>query len=207
MKADLLNLVFPATCLACGKPPSPLCTNCIPEFSVQKSSDQTFFAAAFNESFNKLLSALKDQNRTALIKPLAKGLRPCLQAAIHELKPDLLVCPPSSSKNFRKRGFNPAELIFRNANLSNLPLSSKVLSMSREAGDQRGLGRAARLENLSQLFVAKKRAGRILLVDDVQTTGATLFEMRQALEQAGAEVVGSCVLAKSLSNFQHSTTN
>lgn len=79
--------------------------------------------------------------------------------------------------------------------------------MAREADDQRGLGKAARRQNLSQLYSAKETTGRILLIDDVQTTGATLHEMRQTLEQAGAEVVGSCVLAKSFSFYQHRGSN
>lgn len=207
MKTDFLNIVFPATCLACGEPPSPLCAKCVPEFSVHRSVNNEFFAAELSESLNKLLAALKDKNRTALIKPLAAGLRPCLQAAIRELKPDLLVCPPSSRKNFRKRGFNPAQLIFQRANPSKLAISSRSLSMAREADDQRGLGKAARRQNLSQLYSAKEATGRILLIDDVQTTGATLHEMRQTLEQAGAEVVGSCVLAKSFSFYQHRGSN
>jgi predicted amidophosphoribosyltransferase len=53
-----------------------------------------------------------------------------------------------------------------------------------------------RLVNTSRAFQAKPGRGRVLLVDDVATTGATLLEMRRALEAAGYQVVASCVLAR-----------
>ena len=63
--------------------------------------------------------------------------------------------------------------------------------------DQRGLNAQQRSENLSGAYRANSLAGKkVLLFDDVLTTSSTLREMRRAVEAAGGEVNGFCVLAR-----------
>jgi len=79
--------------------------------------------------------------------------------------------------------------------------------MRNQRRDQRGLSQVQRMENLHEVFVARQSEHRILLVDDVATTGATLLAARNALELSGAKVVGSCVLARRFPNSTHSDSN
>jgi predicted amidophosphoribosyltransferase len=71
-----------------------------------------------------------------------------------------------------------------------------LLVLRRAAADQRGLGRAERLENLRGGMLARRAEGiRVVIVDDVVTTGATLLEAARALRAAGAVVVGAATIA------------
>ena len=204
MISELLDVAFPSTCLACGEKPKPLCEGCVPEFGINSDANDLHFAAELGEELSNILSALKDKNRIALVRPLAIGLRPVLEHAIRQCSPTIIACPPSSRRNFRKRGFNPAHRLFREANPSQLPVTDRLLRMTFQPRDQRGLDRQERNSNLQGLFSARATSHRVLLVDDVSTTGATLAAAREAFEAAGANVVGSCVLARRYPISSHS---
>jgi predicted amidophosphoribosyltransferase len=71
------------------------------------------------------------------------------------------------------------------------------LVRTRPTRDQAGLGRAERGINLRGAFMARgQRAQRVLLIDDVRTTGATLAEAAEALLRAGCEQVHTLALAR-----------
>ena len=203
MISDLIDIAFPSICLACGDKPKPLCDGCVPEFGLNQDHEGVYFAAELTPELLEILSALKDLNRTALIAPLAKGLRPVLQQAVSDCSPTLLVCPPSSKKNFRKRGFNPALNLFRVAIGPGIAITDRALIHSFEPLDQRGLNRPGRQTNALGRYRTKPNKHRVLLVDDVMTTGATLTAAARALAASGAEVVGICVLARRFANSPH----
>jgi predicted amidophosphoribosyltransferase len=198
MLENLLDIVFPATCLACGKKPKPICEDCIPVFKTPRQHDTLHYASELDPELGAILSALKDKNRTALLPVLSRLLRPCLEEAVAKLKPEVLICPPSSKAQFRKRGFNPALEIFRGASPGNLLVTDRVLKFGRQPRDQRQLSKAERELNMQGLFLASPSRSKVLLVDDVITTGATLAAASRALTEAGSEVLGSCVLARRL---------
>jgi predicted amidophosphoribosyltransferase len=198
MLENLLDIVFPATCLACGKKPKPICEDCVPVFEIPRQHDTLHYASELDPQLGAILSALKDKNRTALLPMLSRLLRPCLEEAVAKLKPDVLICPPSSKAQYRKRGFNPALEIFRGASPGNLLVTDRVLRFGREPRDQRQLSKSERQLNMQGLFFADRTPARVLLVDDVITTGATLKAANKALTAAGSEVLGSCVLARRL---------
>lgn len=199
----LTDIIFPASCLACGEKPKPICENCVPSFGPPSQQGSLYFASDLDQELGAILGALKDKNRTALIPVLARCLEPCLRQCIAELAPEVLVCPPSARTQFRKRGFNPALEIFRRANPTGLWVTDRILKFEREPKDQRKLSRSERYVNTQNLFRARPTASRVLLIDDVFTTGATLSAARIALENSGVKVVGSCVLARRPLVSQH----
>lgn len=109
--------------------------------------------------------------------------------------PDLVIPVPQHPAGLRRRGFNPAAVLARAlAREHALVFAPCALERLRDGPSQTGLDRAARRRNVAQAFRARRRvAGRVWLVDDVTTTGATLEEAARALRRAGArEVVGVC---------------
>lgn len=198
MLENLIDIVFPATCLACGEKPKPICEGCTPIFENPKREGTLFYASELDLQLGAILSALKDKNRTALLPMLARALKPCLEVAATELQPAILICPPSSKAQYRKRGFNPALEIFQRASPSHLTVTDRLLKLRRQPRDQRQLSKTDRRLNAQELFFARPTSARVLMVDDVLTTGATMQAATSALQIAGAEVVGSCVLARRL---------
>jgi predicted amidophosphoribosyltransferase len=109
MFESFLDFVFPTDCAVCKIPPSPLCDSCAPAFGVAKSSLEgtpVWYATEYTEPISRILTAYKDQNRTAMITYLAPGLQQAVADAVLVLGPCWICVPPRNSINFRKRGFD-----------------------------------------------------------------------------------------------------
>lgn len=123
---------------------------------------------------------------------------------------DMVVPVPLYRHRFRKRGFNQAYLVLRpwidpswQQALAKPPaVSANILERMRRTSPQTGLGRKARQSNLRHAFKLKNvdtvKGKRILLVDDVYTTGATVNECTRILMQAGAERVDVLTIARAI---------
>ena len=111
---------------------------------------------------------------------------------------DAVVAVPSTALRNRDRGYDPAALlaeeVARELGRPFRPLLSRV----REAPPQSRVPASGRLANVRGAFASSPRARglRLLLVDDVMTTGATAFEAARALGSAGASAVALLVLAR-----------
>lgn len=106
-----------------------------------------------------------------------------------------LVPVPMNSKNERERGYNPAALLAGQISLAtDIPVLS-LIGKTRSIVSQRTLSREERLKNPRGAFEVITLAGmeRVVLVDDVLTTGATLEECAKVLKAAGAQWVGAIV--------------
>lgn len=121
-------------------------------------------------------------------------VEPTLDAA------DLVLPIPLAPQRLRERGFNQALQLARA--LAAPKVDAAVLLRLRHTAPQSGLGRAARLRNLQGSFAVEPlhadrlRERRVVLVDDVMTTGATLQAAAAVLRQAGAARVDAVVLAR-----------
>jgi ComF family protein len=118
----------------------------------------------------------------------------------HMLAEDVLIVPvPTATKRVRSRGYDQAVLIAKAlARRTGRRYASPLLRVG--AQEQIGAGRVQRREQLQGVFSIRQGStvlnARILLIDDVMTTGATLDTAAMALKQAGAKVVGSLVFAR-----------
>jgi len=112
----------------------------------------------------------------------------------------LLVPVPLHWRRQAVRGYNQATEIARElARLTELRLSRRGLRRSRYAPPQTGLDAASRRRNLRSAFLWRGpclRSQRIVLVDDVMTTGSTAAECARALRAAGAGEIGVWVAAR-----------
>ena len=104
---------------------------------------------------------------------------------------------PATAAAFRRRGFDHMELIARHlSGCSDIPLLDALVKHG--SSDQRELGRADRLVEALGAYevVLPVRGKRILLIDDVITTGATMSAAASALKAAGASSVDGLAFAR-----------
>jgi predicted amidophosphoribosyltransferase len=121
---------------------------------------------------------------------------------------NLITWSPSSAASTRKRGFVPAEMLAM-ALRWQLGLPSRLrpkstLRLIRKVEDQAGLSASERVENLRFSMRAKALPpnSRVLVIDDVVTTGATAAEIQRALIDAGAQSVQFLVFAETFRKTQ-----
>jgi predicted amidophosphoribosyltransferase len=190
----LLDLVLPSACAECGLPPTVYCQDCLSRHeahvversyfdSLQPEVAKNFPGLALSvldESVSRAMTAFKEKNQFAVARSMVDALLPT--ESLWQV--DLVVAAPSARANFKKRGFVPAELIAqRVAKRWRLPHMRSALTLVREVEDQASLSIDERQKNLVEAMRANPRlAGkRVLLVDDIVTTGSTIAEAARAV--------------------------
>lgn len=200
MLEALIDFVFPARCIVCDHRPKQLCGECQLEpriTAVPGFSFPTFTALELEGAAEKVIAGYKDQQLTALEKPLAMvAAKLFLYRDFGRV--DAVVTPARNSRNYRKRGFDPARKLAKRAlRIAEIPIPVLRLANSRSRHDQRSLSKAQRAENVHETMKLKVTGlSTVVLFDDVMTTGATIRELARACEQAGVAVAFCCVLAQ-----------
>lgn len=208
---QILDLLFPPCCAGCGKPGAWFCPRCVgrchplaPEenrrlhaqlgaTSLCSSAGVFTFAPPMREGIH----ALKYRRYSVLAQPLGK----LVSSFYHDRIPpvDAVVAVPLWKERQRERGFNQAELLARVlvADLQ-LPLLDRQLYRTRATDQQAQLRRSERRNNVKDAFAwrGKPPPPRILLFDDVMTSGATMDACASALYAAGAKEVHGLALAR-----------
>lgn len=159
--------------------------------------DTCYSFGSFEGSLQKLVHLLKYGKVETLAAPLSYLL---IRALPIDQKFDVVLAMPMHWRKKWERGFNQAELLAKPvARHLGLPLSN-YLQRPRYTKSQAGLNERERRENLRGSFRVKrpeKLVGqRVLLIDDVFTTGATLRAAAASLKQAGAKNVSALTLAR-----------
>ena len=113
---------------------------------------------------------------------------------------DVIVPVPLHPRRFAERGFNQAEIVAGAIHtVSSIPILS-TLVRTRNTKRQARLSRRGRIRNVRDAFVVPRKEAiqnqRVLLVDDVYTTGSTMSECAKALLSAGAVSVSGFALAR-----------
>lgn len=196
----LLDLVFPPRCTGCGLVDTTWCSRCqgqleaLPLDMYTRHVFDSFETASSGEHIGYLQAAVQAL-KYARAEHVAITLGERLSAVLHLLNwsVDLIVPVPLHAERLRTRGYNQADLIARAAaEHAQREYAPNALMRIRHTRSQVGLDRSERLSNVTDAFIAEPeqvRGQRIILVDDVLTTGATLFAGAEALYQAGAEAV------------------
>jgi len=194
-----LALALPVACAGCGLQGASLCGACAAAIepcvhAVDLDGLVVHAALRYEGAAARVVRAYKEDGRTDQRRRLATSLRAALAAAAAGEQDVLAVPVPGGSARSRRRGYRVVDELLRGAGVR----PDRALYWARRAEDQRALAREERIANLSgALYSRRLRFGaRVVIVDDVTTTGATLAEARRALVEAGAAVVGAAVLAR-----------
>ena len=156
--------------------------------------DAAYSFGAYEGVLRELIHLYKYGKIRTLAQPLSALL---VRALPRDEAFDAMVPVPLYWRRRLRRGFNQAELLARGVALrTGIPVST-ALGRVRPTPAQAGLSNSARRQNMSQAFRARNVKGkRILLIDDVMTTGATAAACAIALKQAGARRVALLTVAR-----------
>ena len=175
-----------------------VCGHCL-----QKPPPVTRSHAAFRYGFplDRLLPRFKFHRDLAAGRELAGWMIDALRGAE---RPDALIAVPLHARRLRQRGYNQAlELARPLARAFALPILQHALQRIRDTAPQAGLGALARRRNPRGAFTVGRdlRPGtrlpaHVALVDDVMTTGATLYECAKVLQRAGIGRIDVWVMAR-----------
>ncbi len=209
---QLLDWLFPPQCVGCKARGAWFCAGCAARCRPVEAADnqrhharlaqQALTSSAgvfrFESPLREAIHALKYQRRTVAAAPLA-----ALALRIHgdALPPvDAVIAVPLFADRLRERGFNQAALLAAALaeGLARPHLDGPLVRV-RPTEHQAHLGREERQANVAAAFAwrGSPPPARILLVDDVLTTGATLVACAAALQSAGATEVHGLALARS----------
>jgi predicted amidophosphoribosyltransferase len=216
----LLDLVFPRRCVVCSVPGAALCPACsgsLPRLAVplcgrcgapvawpvarcrECSGRRLAFASAraavaYDAGVRSLVSAWKERGLRDLASPAA--------AIVAETVPrpsaGVITFVPADGDRSLKRGHHPPARLARELGRRwDLPVRA-LLGRTRPLRPQRGLARGERRRNVRGAFRASAARGKVLLVDDVYTTGSTVSAASTALRAAGAASVEVVTFARAV---------
>lgn len=222
--AELLALIFPERCAGCGQAGSLFCSECqrqvdflLPPlcplcgypspnnllcYRCRKSAravDGIRSVAFFEGPLRKTVHAFKYRGLHCLTKPLAELMVACWRR--EPLPADVIVPVPLHRRRLRERGYNQAALLARSLGAEiSLPVGEAWLVRTRATPPQVKLNVSERKKNMADAFQCRipdlVTGRRILLIDDVCTTGATLDACGLALRQADAQSVWAFTLGR-----------
>lgn len=159
-------------------------------------------ALRYDEGSQLLIGAFKYHDKTLLTPLLVRWMQPAAKALLKEA--DVLVPVPIHWRRMLLRRFNQSALLaFELAKVSRVPVLVDGLLRVKYTPPQASLsGRNARLENVRGVFAPNAKrlseltGKRVLLIDDVHTTGATIEACVKALKKGGAAQVNVLTLAR-----------
>lgn len=222
----LAKMALPSQCAICRAwPARPVCDACVERFAqpvprcrtcalrvpagvaqcgacirAAPPLDGCFAAVDYAYPWSHCIARFKFRQQVGWAHALAELLRhsPWAEPALERC--DLVVPMPLSTERLRERGYNQALELSRR--LAPRKTDPRLLLRIRHTLPQRALNRQERLRNVRGAFLAdplhaaRLHGRRVLLVDDVMTSGASLFAAAQTLRQAGAAGVSALVLAR-----------
>ena len=205
----ILDWFFPNICPSCGEHigyDEDFCSECLnelePYYDGYEISDTTDFAAycVYDDNVSRILNIFKRDSCGNTYYAFAFGIMQALRRRKLQDKFDMITFVPMTKADYRKRGYNQTELIVRELHfLADKPYIA-ALEKIRPTVHQKYLNGEERRENMKNAFAVRKNISvegkRILVIDDVCTTGSTLSEAARALKEAGASEVYAAAFAK-----------
>lgn len=208
---SIIDLFFPALCFICENrlenDRKIVCTKCfkqIPAFDPavsnlfpDKKFNNAFILYNFNESVRLLIHLLKYKGHFTLAEYFADAIMQSFPRLL-STQYDYILPVPLHQTRLRERGFNQSAVLGAAIGEKlGWPMSENILIRRRDTPSQTHLNRFQRQQNVADAFYCQviRSNARILVIDDVITTGSTINACCQALWQAGATGIDVLALA------------
>lgn len=213
-----MNLLFPPKCPFCGKVQDVpgICPDCekdlpwIPGAEALREGPGGLRCAGavwYEKTVRDALLRLKFQGASEIAEPLGELIARCAAEQFGG-EVDTVTWVPVSKKRLRKRGYDQSELLARSAcrfwDIQPVRLLEKKVDNPAQSGIRDDAARRANVLGVYEA-VGDVAGKRILLIDDICTTGATLIECTRVLEDAGAEQVVCVAVALTRKENVHKT--
>lgn len=213
-----MNLLFPPKCPFCGKiqETTGICPNCekdlpwIPGAEALREGPGGLRCAGavwYEKTVRDALLRLKFQGASEIAEPLGELIARCAAEQFGG-EFDTVTWVPVSKKRLRKRGYDQSELLACSAcrfwDIQPVHLLEKKVDNPAQSGIRDDAARRANVLGVYEA-VGDVAGKRILLIDDICTTGATLIECTRMLEDAGAEQVVCVAVALTRKENVHKT--
>lgn len=188
---DLFKFIDDKRCEKCSRPieNGELCSMCM-----QKNYcfDKNYSLLVYDELMHDLIVQFKFKNHPAIGRGLGK-----IMAQKFDMNADFIIPVPIHKMRRRNRGFNQAEILAKEiSKRTGIPLRLDILKRIKNTRAQWRLNPHERANNLKGAFASKNVDGKkIILIDDIFTTGSTINECAQVLKTAGADKVFSYTLS------------
>lgn len=203
-KNFIFDIIFPIQCLNCNQEETWLCKKCLDAIKVSnKKYCNILITADYNNPIlKKAIHVFKYQFIKDLGKPLAKLIINRIKNQDLRIKNYILIPMPLHKKRLKWRGFNQAEILANHiAEYFNLTVINNALAKIKHTKPQMQIkNEKLRKQNIIKAFQCIKpdliKNKKIILIDDVCTTSATLSECKNILLKSEAKQVLGLVLAK-----------
>ncbi|MGI6452566.1 MAG: double zinc ribbon domain-containing protein [Syntrophomonadaceae bacterium] len=192
-KLEKMSTYLPI-CEKCGKyllKDQRICTDCqqyAPEFHIARA------VGPYDELYRVAIKVFKFMCRKKLAEKMGQMMGEKVKSEPEFWPLDLIIPVPASQGSLKQRGFNQTELLGCHISRTiGVKMDCQILQRTKETPSQRELTKKEREQNLRCAFQVtqphKIKGKRILLVDDIYTTGSTCRECTRTLLEAGAQKV------------------
>lgn len=225
----LLNFVYPPICIYCETrlqgEEKLFCANCWQKVEPVESNSLEELTAVkvwdslplekvkslwwFDDFIQTVVHEMKYNRKLSLAKKLGADLADSILHDSDYASADLLIPVPLHKSKQRERGFNQSLLLAKSiAQNTGIPVNNKIIKRVQKTQAQAKLNAAQRMNNVNNAFevidVDRIKNKKVILIDDVCTTGATLFACSDVLLSSGCSHVFAVTVAKA-PDFEHSS--
>lgn len=187
-------------CTVCNTPlhQNTLCGVCLTQ---ERHWDRCYAAFAYQTTIKRLIAEYKYNNKPALTATLAKLLQHHIEncyANSPAEQPDYLIPVPMHRKRLKQRGYNQSHLLCRAIGRQLNIKTCNIIHKRQATATQTTQTAIARKDSIRNSFVLKKpiNANKVVIIDDVMTTGATTTEIAKLLKKSGISNIEVWVLAR-----------
>lgn len=201
LKDELLDIIYPPknSCIICQSEFVGICPLCKSKIKRVKEFNGVLSYGYYNGVLKKLILEFKYNKNFVAGSILVDFL--CDMIIENQIDIDYVVYIPSSKKAMKNRGFNQCEYLAKEINKKlDISICNDVIK-NKNIKEQKLLSKEERCKNIKGAFKLKTdkniKNKKLLLIDDVMTTGATLYECEKLLKENGALSIKMLTVAKS----------